>query len=93
MLMNQYGRGDATFLALGGLEGVRELVDAFYTTMEREEDYQVLWTLHTEDRETMRDKLALFLSMWSGGPKNYICLLYTSPSPRDRQKSRMPSSA
>ena len=25
--------------------------------------------------------------------KVYICLLYTSPSPRDRQKSRMPSSA
>ena len=24
---------------------------------------------------------------------NYVCLLYTSPSPRDRQKSRMPSSA
>ena len=23
----------------------------------------------------------------------WICLLYTSPSPRDRQKSRMPSSA
>ena len=25
--------------------------------------------------------------------KSRICLLYTSPSPRDRQKSRMPSSA
>ena len=25
--------------------------------------------------------------------KDIICLLYTSPSPRDRQKSRMPSSA
>ena len=25
--------------------------------------------------------------------KNLYCLLYTSPSPRDRQKSRMPSSA
>ena len=25
--------------------------------------------------------------------ENYCCLLYTSPSPRDRQKSRMPSSA
>ena len=25
--------------------------------------------------------------------KKYPCLLYTSPSPRDRQKSRMPSSA
>ena len=25
--------------------------------------------------------------------RHKICLLYTSPSPRDRQKSRMPSSA
>ena len=31
----------------------------------------------------------------TGGPGAlfWICLLYTSPSPRDRQKSRMPSSA
>ena len=28
-----------------------------------------------------------------GYAKINICLLYTSPSPRDRQKSRMPSSA
>ena len=27
------------------------------------------------------------------GKLKYSCLLYTSPSPRDRQKSRMPSSA
>ena len=26
-------------------------------------------------------------------PTQRVCLLYTSPSPRDRQKSRMPSSA
>ena len=26
-------------------------------------------------------------------PMSSVCLLYTSPSPRDRQKSRMPSSA
>ena len=25
--------------------------------------------------------------------KDYVCLLYTSPSPRDRTRSRMPSSA
>jgi len=25
--------------------------------------------------------------------KNYLCLLYTSPSPRDQRGSRMPSSA
>ena len=30
--------------------------------------------------------LVMILHMWT-------CLLYTSPSPRDRQKSRMPSSA
>ena len=29
----------------------------------------------------------------NGGDNEYSCLLYTSPSPRDRQKSRMPSSA
>ena len=27
------------------------------------------------------------------GAKVYICLLYTSPSPRDVEESRMPSSA
>ena len=37
--------------------------------------------------------------VWDDGRLTYratldlICLLYTSPSPRDRQKSRMPSSA
>ena len=31
--------------------------------------------------------------MGKGGMISKICLLYTSPSPRDRQKSRMPSSA
>ena len=30
--------------------------------------------------------------MYINGPHK-ACLLYTSPSPRDRQKSRMPSSA
>ena len=27
------------------------------------------------------------------GARVFVCLLYTSPSPRDRQKSRMPSFA
>ena len=36
-----------------------------------------------------------FLSKKNGyiNSKLYICLLYTSPSPRDRTRSRMPSSA
>ena len=32
-------------------------------------------------------------SLREHGAMDYTCLLYTSPSPRDRQKSRMPSSA
>ena len=43
------------------------------------------------------DKLCVIRSMTSAFSEhtnaNYFCLLYTSPSPRDRQKSRMPSSA
>ena len=31
--------------------------------------------------------------MYAIPPRKETCLLYTSPSPRDRQKSRMPSSA
>ena len=36
--------------------------------------------------------LAIPVLLFFGAPF-YACLLYTSPSPRDRQKSRMPSSA
>ena len=32
--------------------------------------------------------LSMYVAPWAA-----LCLLYTSPSPRDRQKSRMPSSA
>ena len=39
--------------------------------------------------------LSLFFALIIGiiAGLNALCLLYTSPSPRDRQKSRMPSSA
>ena len=30
---------------------------------------------------------------WEDVPEDWICLLYTSPSPRDVEESRMPSSA
>eukprot|EP01017_Pseudomicrothorax_dubius_P039341 TRINITY_DN600_c0_g2_i16.p1 TRINITY_DN600_c0_g2~~TRINITY_DN600_c0_g2_i16.p1 ORF type:complete len:104 (+),score=7.72 TRINITY_DN600_c0_g2_i16:65-376(+) len=36
---------------------------------------------------------AIFIQAFYVCLKNKGCLLYTSPSPRDRQKSRMPSSA
>ena len=48
-------------------------------------------------RKTIADSLNVqpsALTFTSGGTEsNNICLLYTSPSPRDRTRSRMPSSA
>ena len=42
----------------------------------------------------LRDRGAEVRVIMTGAAKAFItCLLYTSPSPRDRQKSRMPSSA
>ena len=52
--------------------------------------------------ELQRQELAELIRRHAGEPHGpasaiddlyLVCLLYTSPSPRDRQKSRMPSSA
>ena len=37
--------------------------------------------------------ISIGLSGYSALQQAYVCLLYTSPSPRDRTRSRMPSSA
>ena len=34
-----------------------------------------------------------YVLLWLVGTHGWVCLLYTSPSPRDRSLSRMPSSA
>ena len=62
----------------------------------REEKRQIL-----TDRDNFATRALLQLNYhpdvkWylpSGAPPYTPCLLYTSPSPRDRQNSRMPSSA
>ena len=46
--------------------------------------------------KTAKRSLNILFSEWGNRELHYwevACLLYTSPSPRDRQKSRMPSSA
>ena len=44
--------------------------------------------------QEMHTEIAKIDSPWAAQQEvSYICLLYTPPSPRDRQKSRMPSSA
>ena len=44
------------------------------------------------ETETNDQIVTDFCAAWGEGNIE-ACLLYTSPSPRDRQKSRMPSSA
>ena len=52
------------------------------------EDTDGWWTCH---KDTRKGDLVF---LWRTAPKKDIgCLLYTSPSPRDRTRSRMPSSA
>ena len=48
--------------------------------------YNILQLRHHKAILALKDKI-------DNGPKNKICLLYTSPSPRDATLSRMPSSA
>ena len=50
--------------------------------------------LDVTDKKTLRDDIDKIRWLYTLKPSTInICLLYTSPSPRDRQKSRMPSSA
>jgi len=43
--------------------------------------------------EVQEKAFELFFSAWHGDDSRATCLLYTSPSPRDVEESRMPSSA
>ena len=46
------------------------------------------------EENVLEDILAAYSNLKSvGGRVKHTCLLYTSPSPRDRTRSRMPSSA
>ena len=54
------------------------------------------WVFSTPDLVALKQEDDLYDNIgdrpWRFGHNNY-CLLYTSPSPRDRTRSRMPSSA
>lgn len=65
----QYGVGDATYLAAGGLEGITRLVDRFYSNMDLLPEASTLRDMHPLDLSESRKKLAFFLSGWMGGPK------------------------
>jgi hemoglobin len=66
-----YGHLDTSFQAAGGQAGIRKLVDRFYDEMERLPQARKILEMHPKDLETSRDKLALFLCGWLGGPRLY----------------------
>ena len=72
----------------------QDLVGLIYETLSKGKlgDAQMAWWMENLIKpysKAMNEIDAARLSMM----QDYSCLLYTSPSPRDRQKSRMPSSA
>ena len=77
-------------ILLGGLISCTTTKDLY---KQNEQDWHILgdanWTHINNEITGKSDDNTGFLVT----SKNYTCLLYTSPSPRDRTRSRMPSSA
>ena len=54
-----------------------------------EYDYEFMWDYEISVHDDLDENVYTYAEL----DENYACLLYTSPSPRDRTRSRMPSSA
>nr|WP_298144798.1 group II truncated hemoglobin [uncultured Pseudomonas sp.] len=64
-----YGVGDASYRAAGGIDGLQRLADDFYRLMDEQTEAADLRSMHAENLDMARDKLASFLSGWLGGPR------------------------
>ena len=89
----------AAVIGTGATMGGGAIIDQQTGGPQKREDAQI-----ERIRQVVREEVYLQIkNAWpsTSGPvkglvnptEDYNCLLYTSPSPRDRQKSRMPSSA
>ncbi len=68
---DQYGVGDASYRAVGELAGITRLVNRFYDLMDQRADAKNLRAMHAADLTRSREKLAVFLAGWMGGPNLY----------------------
>ena len=83
-------------IVFGGSRGIGKAIAESLNSLDVEIIATSKQDVDTSNLESVRkfsekNNNADILVLNTGGPP--ICLLYTSPSPRDRQKSRMPSSA
>ena len=78
-------------LAKSFYKGYSELNDQDFFELDGED----ISSFNLADRANLYFKIGSFLNLSFSTPEKEIisCLLYTSPSPRDRTRSRMPSSA
>ena len=89
--------GLQTELELGNLDAYRDwghskdYIRAMHLILQQPEAGD--WVVATGETRSVRDMCKYVFSKLELNYEDYVCLLYTSPSPRDRQKSRMPSSA
>ncbi len=67
--LKPYGTLDASYQAAGQFEGLVKLVNDFYDLMDTLPEAQTIRAMHPSDLTVSRDKLARFLSGWTGGPR------------------------
>ena len=60
------------FLAVGGRDGVRTIVEHFYDLMDSNAAYRDLREMHAQDLTPMRDSLSGFLCGWLGGDADWF---------------------
>ena len=79
------------------MESIRQYVEGNATPVDKSILFNIIKQKFTQYIDLPDNRLYDFLTLWNIGTYFFqlfnTCLLYTSPSPRDRQKSRMPSSA
>lgn len=66
-----FGTGDTSFQAAGGSAGVRQLVEDFYAIMDSAPPAATIRRMYPQDLSPAREKLAVFLCGWLGGPRQY----------------------
>lgn len=71
-VQQSFGSDRTPFEVLGGPKAVVKLAEKFYDTMDANPEYSRVRSLHQSDLTEAREKFAMFLSGWLGGPPLYV---------------------